>query len=140
MMQKEDLLSWIRNNLYKYDVKIDARSVNWRSPFFTLKLAWNQRFLICGFLLKSFRKSKARLFKETWLWTKLLLKNELNNYLLKVQKEVNDLYERLVEEYKIQRDVTEELKQKDQMKWIQMMNNIKSCVDGFILLKIALFK
>ena len=70
------------------------------------------------------------------LATKLLLKNELNNYLLKVQKEVNDLYERLVEEYKIQRDVTEELKQNDQMKWIQMMNNIKSCVDGFILLKI----
>lgn len=110
---------------------------DWRSPFFTLKLAWNQRFLICGFLLKSFRKSKTRLFKETWLWTKLLLKNELNNYLLKVQKEVDDLYERMVEEYKIKRDVTEELKQNDQMKWIlQMMNNIKSCVDGFILLKI----
>lgn len=49
---------------------------------------------------------------------------------------MDDLYERLVEEYKIKRDVTEELKQKDQMKWIQMMNNIKSCVDGFILLKI----
>lgn len=23
-----------------------------------------------------------------------------------------------------------------EMKWVQMMNNIKSCVDGFILLKI----
>lgn len=56
---------------------------------------------------------------------------------MKVQKEVDDLYERMVEEYKIKRDVTEELKQNDQMKWIlQMMNNIKSCVDGFILLKI----
>lgn len=56
--------------------------------------------------------------------------------MLKVQKEADDLYERLVEEYKIKRDVTEELKQKDQIKWIQMMNNIKSCIDGFILLEI----
>lgn len=55
---------------------------------------------------------------------------------MKVQKEVDDFYERLVEEYKIKRDVTEELKQNDQMKWIQMMNNIESCVDGFILLEI----
>lgn len=55
---------------------------------------------------------------------------------MKVQKEVDDLYERLVEEYKIKWDVTEELKQNNQMKWVQMMNNIKSCVDGFILLKI----
>lgn len=59
------------------------------------------------------------------LYFKLLSKNELNDYLLKVQKEADDLYERLVEEYKIKWNVTEELKQKDQMKWVQMMNNIK---------------
>ena len=52
------------------------------------------------------------------------------------KKEADDLYERLVEEYKIKWNVTEELKQTDQMKWVQMMNNIKSCVDGFILLEI----
>lgn len=27
-------------------------------------------------------------------------------------------------------------KQNYQMKWVQMMNNIKSCIDGFILLEI----
>lgn len=70
------------------------------------------------------------------LYFKLFSKNELNNYLLKVQKEVDDLYERLVEEYKTKWDVTEELKQNDQMKWVQMMNNVKSYVDGFILLEI----
>lgn len=55
---------------------------------------------------------------------------------MKVQKEVDDLYERSVEGYKIKWDVTEELKQNYQMKWVQMMNNIKSCIDGFILLEI----
>lgn len=59
------------------------------------------------------------------IYFKLLSKNELNDYLLKVQKEADDLYERLVEEYKIKWNVTEELKQKNQIKWVQMMNNIK---------------
>ena len=63
---------------------------------------------------------------------KLLSKNELNDYLLKVQKEADDLYDRLVEEYKTKWNVTEELKQNDQMKWVQMMNNIKSCVDEIV--------
>ena len=50
----------------------------------------------------------------------------------KVQKEANDLYERLVEEYKIKWNITEELKQKNQMKWVHMMNNIKICADGIV--------
>ena len=49
-----------------------------------------------------------------------------------MQKEADDLYDRLVEEYKTKWNVTEELKQNDQMKWVQMMNNIKSCVDEII--------
>ena len=49
-----------------------------------------------------------------------------------MQKEADDLYERLVEEYKIKWNVTEELKQNDQMKWVQMMNNIKNCVDEIV--------
>ena len=52
------------------------------------------------------------------LYFKLLTKNELKDYLLKVQKEADDLYERLAEE----------LKQKNQIKWVLMMNNINSCV------------
>ncbi|WP_333576338.1 TnpV protein [Faecalibacillus intestinalis] len=33
-------------------------------------------------------------------------------------------------------NVTEELKQKDQMKWVQMMNNIKNCVNEIIIKEI----
>lgn len=51
-----------------------------------------------------------------------------HDYLLKVQKEADDLYDRLVEEYKIRWNVTEELKQKNQIKWVLMMNNINNCI------------
>ena len=62
----------------------------------------------------------------------LISKNELNDYLLKVQKEADDLYDRLVEEYKTKWNVTEELKQNDQMKWVQMMNNIKKSIEEIV--------
>ena len=84
--------------------------------------------------LNRFGRAKLDYLKkhDYLLYFKLLSKNELNDYLLKVQKEANDLYDRLVEEYKIKWNVTEELKQNNQMKWVQMMNNIKSCVDEIV--------
>lgn len=62
------------------------------------------------------------------LYFKLLSKNELKDYLLKVQKEADDLYERLVEEYKIKWNVTVELEQRNQIKWVLVMNKINNCV------------
>ena len=84
--------------------------------------------------LNRFGRAKLDYLKkhDYLLYFKLLSKNELNDYLLKVQKEADDLYDRLVEEYKTKWNVTEELKQNDQMKWVQMMNNIKSCVDEIV--------
>ena len=84
--------------------------------------------------LNRFGRAKIDYLKkhDYLLYFKLLSKNELNDYLLKVQKEADDLYDRLIEEYKIKWNVTEELKQNDQMKWVQMMNNIKSCVDEIV--------
>ena len=87
-----------------------------------------------GMHLNRFGRAKLDYWKkhDYLLYFKLLSKNELNDYLLKVQKEADDLYDRLVEEYKTKWNVTEELKQNDQMKWVQMMNNIKSCVDEIV--------
>lgn len=48
-------------------------------------------------------------------------------------KELNERYETLIEEYKISRNINDELKEQDQMKWVQEMNNIKSCVEEIIL-------
>ena len=84
--------------------------------------------------LNRFGRTKLDYLKkyDYGLYFKLISKNELNDYLLKVQKEADDLYDRLVEEYKTKWNVTEELKQKNQIKWVQMMNNIKSCVDEIV--------
>ncbi len=49
-----------------------------------------------------------------------------------MDKELNQRYETLVEQYKLSRNITEELKEQDQMRWIQEMNNIKSCVEEII--------
>ena len=45
-----------------------------------------------------------------------------------MDKELNQRYETLVERYKVPKNITEELKEHDQMKWVQEMNNIKNCV------------
>lgn len=47
-------------------------------------------------------------------------------------KELNQRYETLVEQYKLSRNITEELKEQDQMRWVQEMNNIKICVEEII--------
>ena len=62
----------------------------------------------------------------------LRAKDELNEELIRVDKELNQRYETLVEQYKLSRNITEELKEQDQMRWIQAMNNIKSCVEEII--------
>ena len=49
-----------------------------------------------------------------------------------MDKELNKRYETLIEQYKVSRNITEELKEQDQMKWVQEMNNIKSCVEEII--------
>ena len=84
--------------------------------------------------LNRFGRAKLDYLKkyDYGLYFKLLSKNELNDYLLKVQKEADDLYDKLVEEYKIKWNVSEELKQNDQMKWVQMMNNIKKSIEEIV--------
>ena len=68
--------------------------------------------------LNRFGRAKLDYLKkhDYGLYFKLLTKNELKDYLLKVQKEADDLYDRLVEEYKVKWNVTEELKKKNQIK------------------------
>ena len=48
-----------------------------------------------------------------------------------IDDEANALYDRLIEQYKVKK-ITEELKEKDQMKWVQEMNNIQNCVEEII--------
>lgn len=63
----------------------------------------------------------------------LMANNVLLTYLKQVEKEANKMYDRLVEEYKAKWNVTEELKEYNQMLWVQQMNNIDNVVKEIIL-------
>ena len=56
----------------------------------------------------------------------LLAENKLNDELLSMDHQMNDRYEVLVKQLMEERNINEELKEKDQMRWVQQMNNINS--------------
>ena len=62
----------------------------------------------------------------------LRAKDELNEELIRVDKELNQQYETLIEQYKESRNITEELKEQDQMRWVQEMNSIRVMVEEII--------
>ena len=58
--------------------------------------------------------------------------NQLYDYLQMIDKEANETYERVLIDFKKQRNINEELKEKHQTKWIQEMSNIQNCIDEII--------
>lgn len=85
--------------------------------------------------LSRFGREYLRILKEKHPGHYLALRarDELNEELICVDKELNQRYENLIEQYKESRNITEKLKEQDQMKWVQEMNNIKSCAEEIIL-------
>ena len=66
------------------------------------------------------------------LYHNLLAKSELNDYLTMVDKEANELYDKLIVNLKRKRNITERLKEQSQIQWIKEMNNIQNCIDEII--------
>ena len=62
----------------------------------------------------------------------LLAENKLNDELLSMDQQMNDRYDVLVKQLMEERNINEELKEKDQMRWVQEMNNIEFSVIEFI--------
>lgn len=85
--------------------------------------------------LSRFGREYLRILKEKHPGHYLALraKDELNEKLIRVDKELNQRYETLVEQYKESRNITEELKEQDQMKWVQEMNNLSITIERLIL-------
>lgn len=81
--------------------------------------------------LSRFGREYLRILKDKHPGHYLALraKDELNEELIRVDKELNQRYENIIEQYKVSRNITEELKIQDQMKWVQEMNNIKITVE-----------
>ncbi len=81
---------------------------------------WGQRHLR---YLKQHRKV---------LYYNLLTSDKLNDYIADIDKQAEDMFNRLVEQIAEREGVTEQLKSTDQMLWVQKMNNIRNCVTEII--------
>ena len=66
------------------------------------------------------------------LYLELVLVGKLNEHLHQIDKECNQMMDRLVEQMKEKQGVTEELKMQDQMAWVGRMNNIRACVEEIV--------
>ena len=75
---------------------------------------WGQRHL-------EYIKSHRKVF-----YTSLLTNCKLNSYLHDVDIRATEMYDRLIKQFKDQQGITEQLKSKDMMAWVQVMNNISN--------------
>ena len=62
-------------------------------------------------------------------YIRLLMNGKLNEYLHEVDEECYQRMELLVEQMKAGAGITEELKESDQMKWVRLMNNVRSIAE-----------
>lgn len=58
-------------------------------------------------------------------YTTLLTSGKLNNYLADIDEQAEDMFSRLVKQMAEREGVTETLKSKNQMLWVQRLNNIR---------------
>ena len=60
-------------------------------------------------------------------YTNLLTSGRLNAYLVDVDRQAQERFERLIEGMKQTQDITEQLKAENALEWTGKMNNIRAC-------------
>lgn len=80
-----------------------------------------------GMLHKDYlRKHKPVVFAT------LLAQGKLWQYLAEIDTQSQEMFDTLVEQMKESDGITEQLKEENQMEWVQRVNSIKECVEEFI--------
>ena len=65
-------------------------------------------------------------------YNELLISGELNSYLYKINEEAQERFESLVTDFAESNGLTEELKEKDQMKWVQLANYVANAAKEIV--------
>ena len=78
------------------------------------------------------RRSFLRSHKQA-LYTGMMLEGTLNSHLEQVDKEANMLLEKLMTQMMQEQGLTEELKSRNQMLWVQQMNNLRQSAEEVVL-------
>ena len=74
-----------------------------------------------GMMYKNYlEKHKSVLFNS------LLMQGKLYQHCVEVEKQANDMFDMLVEQMKESEGVTEQLKEENQMEWVQRMGNVEA--------------
>lgn len=85
--------------------------------------------------LSKYGRMRERYLREhkKVLYFNLLTSGKLNEHLVDIDTSACNMAEYLIKEMTIRQGVTEKMKAKDMMRWIGLMNNIRSCVDEIVL-------
>lgn len=80
----------------------------------------------------------ARYLKQNHkvLYCNLLTSGKLNGYLADIDEQAEDMFFRLVKQMAEREGVTEQLKAKNQMEWVRMMNNIRNMATEIVYAEI----
>ena len=85
-----------------------------------------------GMLRRSFLRSH-----KNARYTGMLLADKLNAHLEEVDRQANEMLENLLQKLSKEQGVTEELKAKDQMLWVQLMNNLRQAAEETVLAEVV---
>lgn len=102
---------------------------DYKLPNLTIKETKDKPLNKYGLLkLEYLKKNKKALYQQ------LLMTNELNNFLFSVGNEAQEMVDRLMDDY-IKNDsrLSEKEKKQDQLSWVGIMNNYKSCAEEIVL-------
>ncbi|MFR1297540.1 MAG: TnpV protein [Coprobacillus cateniformis] len=66
------------------------------------------------------------------LYTTLLMSNQLPEHLMNIQEVAMERVEQIVSEMKAKEKITEQMKQQDPMKWIGLMNILKTSAEEIV--------
>ena len=80
----------------------------------------------------SLRHSYLRNHRKTD-FINLLTTGKLNSHLAEIQRKAEKRVAEITKQMKKDLEVTEELKEKDQMKWVGLMNNIKASAEEIVM-------
>ena len=80
-----------------------------------------------GLMRKSYLENYRR-----GIYSGLLLSGELKKHLLMIQEQAEERFDLLVEQMTEREEVTEQLKEQDQMLWVQRMNSIRARAEEIV--------
>ena len=67
------------------------------------------------------------------IYTGMLFSGKLNAHLEEIDRQANEMLDRLIEQHAAAEQITEERKANDQMAWVQVMNSIRSRAEEVVL-------